>query len=405
MPKPPFLQKIIYYILLLIVFVTPLVGFQPNLGYEGAKVFFFYLSLSVCALLWFILSFKNPLKISNSLIFKLSSLFLLSIMITSLVGIDPKASLIGKYPYYQGFILYAFLFFFYILISSLRVKLKDIAIALSASASLVSLLAIGQWVSLHLLHMNIPTYAGRVVSTFGQPNLYSGFVLFSLPFLFILSKDKKLRWWVLAGATVSFLAILISQSRAAILILCLILLLYLASRLRIKKMMIISLSAAVIFITAFSLTISSGLFWEEVIMPGGNKWLIDNSPEKRVIIWPIIADFITKRPIQGYGLENLITTFPTYQRFHGDRSPAYYGIKNLVVDRSHNYSLDLLFFSGIFGFLVWILLIGLLFKKVKSKVLLVSLIVYLIWIQLQIQSVVHLIYFWLLVGLIDQESS
>ena len=110
----------------------------------------------------------------------------------------------------------------------------------------------------------------------------------------------------------------------------------------------------------------------------------------------------------GYGLENISSAFSSYfGRFNVNtlNSASFHGLKNLVVDRSHNYTLDLLFFSGILGFLAWIVLVWQLFRKIKSKVLLASLIIYLVWIQLQIQSVVHLMYFWLLVGLIDQEDS
>ena len=58
------------------------------------------------------------------------------------------------------------------------------------------------------------------------------------------------------------------------------------------------------------------------------------------------------------------------------------------------------------------LLLILLFKKLRQisydrgkNVLVFSLVLYLIWIQFQNQSVVHLIYFWLLVGMVDQSSA
>lgn len=83
-------------------------------------------------------------------------------------------------------------------------------------------------------------------------------------------------------------------------------------------------------------------------------------------------------------------------------------LKELKIDRSHNYTLDLLMFSGGLGLISWLLLVILVLKcliKNNQQVLLVGLIIYLGWIQLQIQSIVHLMYFWLLLGLADQTDS
>ena len=88
--------------------------------------------------------------------------------------------------------------------------------------------------------------------------------------------------------------------------------------------------------------------------------------------------------------------------FNVTTNPTYHSLKDLSVDRSHNYILDLLFFSGIFGLISWLVLIGLVLKRAKG-IILTSFLVYLVWIQFQNQSIVHLLYFWLFVGLIDKD--
>jgi hypothetical protein len=55
-------------------------------------------------------------------------------------------------------------------------------------------------------------------------------------------------------------------------------------------------------------------------------------------------------------------------------------------------------FSGVFGLLAWGLLVCLMIAKVKSKTLLATLLIYLVWSAFQNQSIVQLLIFWLIVG-------
>lgn len=86
-------------------------------------------------------------------------------------------------------------------------------------------------------------------------------------------------------------------------------------------------------------------------------------------------------------------------------NPVLISLKDLNIDRTHNYILDLLLFSGIFGVISYLMLVFLLLKKTKQRTLLVGLITYLIWVQFQNQSIVQLIYFWMLIGLVDSENN
>lgn len=398
------LKRILKYQLLLTVFSTPLLPASFGLGFEQIKVAFFLISTVLCTINFLYLLSQNQLKFSLSRIKISSGLFLLALLITSLTGVDPWNSIIGIHPYFQGFILYFFLFLFSLMAATVKIELKSWALATAFSMSLVSLRAIDEFLRIQILGQNIPTYAGRVISSFGQPNFYSGFLLLSLPILYLIIKDKKFQVLALSAVALSILAILISSSRAAASLLLILISFYLLTLLKKSKSFIaLSLLSVLLVLTAFSF--APALIQKELTQPQSRQWLIDNSPEKRYLLWPIITEFISKRPFLGYGLENLSTIFPTYQRFDEQRNPAYYGIKNLVVDRSHNYILDLLFSSGILGLVAWgILILFVLTKAARNKVLLSALIIYLIWIQLQNQSVVQLIYFWLLVGLVDQKS-
>ncbi len=173
-------------IILLTIFLTPLIGVTNNLGYEQVKILFFIVLTSLSGLFWVL---GKP-TIEGTRITKVGVLFIIALLITSISGIDPLNSILGIQPYFQGWILYAYLFLFYLLVSSIKIPFEHWAYALVGSATIVGLLAIKDWILLNLLGMQIPTYAGRVVSTFGQPNFYSGFILLILPFWYFLNSIK-----------------------------------------------------------------------------------------------------------------------------------------------------------------------------------------------------------------------
>lgn len=404
------------YLLLLTVFLTPLLGANSRFGYEQIKVLFFILSISLIGFLW--LAGKPELK--WSLVKVASLIFVFVLLVSSILGYDLRQSLLGVDPYFQGWLIYAYLALLSLLAASNKIGFRNYAFVSVLSASLVAITAIRQWVEVDLFNLPIPTYAGRVVSTFGQPNFYAGFLLLTLPFSYFLfrSKDSKLSVLGWGSGLISLIGILVSSSRSTILMALLLLIIALIAQLRIKfKVGLVVLG--VVFISVFlALRFSSGIVGNEISRPitNRNPDLTKESVEKRAYIWPESLKIIWQRPFTGYGLENIGQAFDRYFKenkhslFEENLNiwPVLLSLKELNIDRSHNYVLDLLIFSGIPGLLIWIVLAGLLFWKLKQwpdiheKVILqVSLINYLIWIQFQNQSIVHLIYFWLLIGLIN----
>ncbi len=392
--------SLIRVLILLELILLPLLPATSQFGYEHIKILFFIFSTSLMVFIWMVLLLQGRLKVYWTIIKLLSFLFVTILLVSSIIALDPLASITGRDPYYQGWVVYGYLFLLSLVISTVGVDLKQLSLVFVSSSLLVSVVALRQWIELSVFHLQIPNYAGRVVSTFGQPNFYAGFLLFSLPFLYKLYQDSK-KWWFLVGILVTGLGILSSQSRIAIIM---VVILAIFSILRpLKNKLIVLFGGTILFII---LLVMAGwyekVYQQEFIEPNSQQWLIDNAPEKRIFIWPIVVEGIGKSWLFGYGLENLNPVFDKYLKFHGDRTPAYYGIKNLVVDRSHNYMLDLLVFTGVIGLIIWLLLVFRVLFVAKSNPLLFSgLVIYLVWVQLQNQSVAHLIYFWLLVGLTD----
>ncbi|KKS12851.1 MAG: hypothetical protein UU67_C0039G0012 [Candidatus Daviesbacteria bacterium GW2011_GWB1_41_5] len=390
------------------LFLVPLVGPWFGLGYEQSKVLFFFLGMTLAGVLWL----KDKPKIKWTPL-KLGGLGFLGILgVSSILGISPKDSLLGVEPYYQGFILYAFLFLFFLLVSASGIKEEIWAKTLLLSSLIVSFFATGDYVLLNFFHQNIPTYSGRVVSTFGQPNFYAGFLLLGMPFL------GRLGRWGELGMLGAGVGILISGSRIAIVLMLVLLVLFFLGKLKNKLFFWGGGILCAVILGGFlylSGDTPSGLIWQEFTLPQFTRFdqfaPADGAVEKRYYIWPIVWETIKERPILGYGLENI---YPAWQKYFAVNYHAFFEenlkqssvlirLKDLGIDRSHNYVLDLLVFSGVLGLLGWLGVVGLMLKKVKSWPIFASLILYLIWVQFQNQSIIHLIYFWLLAGIIDPD--
>jgi O-antigen ligase len=143
---------------------------------------------------------------------------------------------------------------------------------------------------------------------------------------------------------------------------------------------------------------------KEIVKPLDAKWVAKNAPEKRIIIWQVALVQVGNKPIGGYGLDNFQEVYTSYFINHPPTvaNDAFENKRNLAVTRAHNYILDLLVFSGVGG-IIWIYFVFFLFKKAKKDIFFIALLIYVLWVQIQIQSVIHLIYFWALAAMISAQ--
>ncbi|HBQ50898.1 hypothetical protein A3B42_02915 [Candidatus Daviesbacteria bacterium RIFCSPLOWO2_01_FULL_38_10] len=389
--------KILQFNLLLTVFLIPIITPFQSYGYELSRILFFIFLTSLSGFLWLWLAHRKKIKLRWNKVKITSLIFVIILLFTSLLGIDPVFSLLGKEPYFQGWVIYVYLWLFSVMVATTPIEPKKWIIALSLSSIIVSFVAIRQFVEINFLGHFIPAYAGRVVSTFGQPNFYSGFLLLTLPFI------PRKGWWP-AVIGLNMVAIFLSESRAAMIILLLMVSWWFLAKFKNypKKLFIpIILLVLLFFPLALQPSIQT-IFRQE-----------QSNPESRYYIWPVMGKIAKENFFRGIGLENIDIAWSNFfekinwnsNRISSDYNPFFYNLKDLVVDRAHIYFLDVLLFSGIIGLLGYIGLISIVFIKMKSKILISSLLIYLVWSQFQNQSIVHLIYFWLLVGLVDESST
>lgn len=409
------MRSLLKPLLLLTVFLTPLLGAYQALGYEQIKVLFFILSITLIGFIWV---FKKP-KLEWNLIRLASFIFILTLFIASVLGINPQGSLLGKEPYFQGTIVYAYLYLFSLLISQSKIKLESWAKVLTASSTIVAFLAIKDWVLLNIFQQAVPTYAGRVVSSFGQPNFYAGFLLLTLPFAYLLfKKGNQLMFLVIL---ILITGIFVSYSRSTILLSLILFIFALLDLLKVKVKVGLLVLGVILISILIALKFSSGLIGTEFTKPVITNYSDQTkyTVEKRIYIWPQILEIGLQKPLFGYGLENIDQAFADYFLVNKHKlfeenvevSPILISLKDVNLDRTHNYILDLFLFSGVIGVLSWVILVVLLIIKTihylrgreyNEDILIAALITYLIWVQFQNQSLVHLVYFWLLVGLIDK---
>jgi O-antigen ligase len=404
------LDSLLALLVLTMLFLMPLLPAFLGQGYEQIKVLFFLSGGSLISAIWIIASFTNPNRftIKNTALNIGFLAFLSALVLTSVFGIDLTSSLLGNPPYFQGIIVYLYCYLLFLIVSTVPIKMKAFYWVWIFSSLIVTFLAFYQWILLHIFHFDIPTYSGRVVSTFGQPSLFSGYLLFTLPLIISLIKqssslEKKL---LIFAFIINILGIVSSQSRGALLLAGGLLFFWIWSSFKhrlIKIFMIISL-IIVVSMGIFSTVRGDGILNQEIIKPLTGTRVGEEGQERRVYIWIFITDLIQKKPILGYGLDNLKQVFPTALQEMNPKPAFYFTVKDLTVDRAHNYILDLLISGGLLVFFSWMSLLFLLVANAKNKWELMFLVILFIYLQFQIQSIVHLIFFYTIAGLINRSE-
>lgn len=288
-------MTLINFLLLLTVLLIPLLGAYKNLGYEQIKIFFFISTISLIAFFWM---FSKP-KFKWTAISKLSGIFILVLLLSSLTGLNPKISFLGNLPYFQGWILYLYLFLFSLLVRQSKIKIEVWAFILVFTSIIVSLLAIKDWVLLNLFHASVPNYAGRVVSSFGQPNFFAGFLLLTLPFAYFLF--KKGYQWIILIMIISMAGIFVSYSRAAIFLSLILFILALLDQFKIRFRYFLAVLTVLFIACVIALNFSSGFVGNEFSKPylTNNPDLTKQSVEKRAYIWPQSINIVLEKPIIG----------------------------------------------------------------------------------------------------------
>ncbi len=392
------------WILFFTVFTIPLTFFPWGyVSFEPPKVLLFYILLLALVFLFFIKRIK--LHSINQIHF-FAILFFTWLFLASIVGTDFWHSFWGSYFRREGLMTNFFLLVLF-LASGFILKQafwrKQIAIAICLAATIASLLGFLQFIFVWFFGSSLQLlYSGRIISTFGQSNFLGAFLVLSLPFfVYMASLEKgksKFLLWLAAGIVIVTLSL--TFSRSAFLGFIAMVLFLAFYRIKVFFVILIGLILLGSALANLSPTLTFRE-WHRIQTDLEKKWTAEN----RLLISKKSMDLIKIRLITGWGVENFVFVFPIVV------SKDDFGLKDIVVDSSHNLFLDTAVEGGIvsllifMGFLISIFWLGI--KKLKTvqgeekiflKIVLVGMLSYLVIHQFTVDSIAPNIIFWLSAG-------
>lgn len=360
-----------------LLFLLPLIFWPSPLKFELAKVVFF-LGWSFLIILWLLKNNFQEIKIN----FKLNKKWLIWLGIltasTLLSQTFPFGALAGGYRH-QGVIFFAALTILLLVGRNLRNDdLKKIFRFIILVVLIESVIVCGQWLAIHL-GLPILSYNQRPLGTLGEPNAVAGFLVLGLPF-FITQFKKTLAWIALGALVVGAIILTGSKSGFLALITEAVVLAFLRMKnFRFKKALLLTSITLIILIGIL------GVWLEKDQSRFENRWLI----------WQLGVEAVGEKPILGYGAEGIIQVYDLkFQQIN--RS-----LRDLMIDRSHNLSLDITLVSGVVGlafFGAWFWQIIRRLINIKSW-LLIPLVGFLVFSFFQPIGVTHWVYLMFLASL------
>lgn len=396
--------------LVFLLFALPLVFFPfTYLAFEMPKVFLLYL-FTVSTLFLLLKSGYRLGKFSKA--YWLYLAFLVWMIFTAILGLSVWQSFLGSYFRWQGIITWICYFWLFLISGKLlednHLK-KQACLAILISSVVAALIAILQFILLWFLgDTSQLLYSGRVISTFGQPNFLGAFLVMSLPFTWYLFKQVTglTKIFVTLGFIITILGILSTFSRSAYVGFILLALIWGIYHYRLL------LAVITFLIVLFALL--ANLFpklvyqeWYRFQVDTTSKWTAEN----RLVIVQKSIKLIDQKPLTGYGLENFSLAFPSVI------TTKDLGLKDIVVDSSHNLFLDLVVQLGLVGLILFLTLISSTIiagiKHLKSaslenrdftKTAICAVFAFLIIHQFSPVSIVPAVLFWISLGIIKGQK-
>ncbi|NLK95207.1 MAG: O-antigen ligase family protein [Clostridiales bacterium] len=395
--------KIINNIILLVLTIMPFILMDSKSPLLDGKYYF----MLITGIILLILSLKIE-KINIKIIDITALLFILSIFISSVFSPDKFTAFWGSANRGEGFftiLIYVILFFLSSKYLDINEKTLDIILI---SSCIMALHGILQFFGFDIVQIIYPLYnnlASDAIGTIGNRNFFSSYIcifLFLGMGLYIFKGNKK----YLVYSSILFAALLCSLTRSgwlAFIIYSILGLLFILKRKdALKRSAIIILLFTVIFGVLNISTDNSIINRSNKNQVISSQGLLVGSVGGRAEILRMSFKAFCDRPLLGYGPDTLemrlsedyTEDFIKYKLAHG-----------VYVDKSHNEFLEYAVSCGVFTLIFYLVLLGLivygLFKNKEkdiNKILLITIIGYLVQSFFNISMIAVAPIFWILLG-------
>ncbi len=306
--------------------------------------------------------FLNGGKLRRSKLDWLILVFLGWVLLTSIVSISPATAFFGKYRRFEGFfsfVTYAAVFFLVTQVVDRPSRIRALARMLVISGFIVALYGVMQYVGLDPINWgsNLPFEASRAFSTFGNPDLLGGFLIFPLAISIALALSEprtgwRIFYWIAFLTTVA--CWIVSFVRGAwiggTIALALVAVAAILAQTKLKTVDwvftgVTGVSGAALIgrsLTSSNSVMNVGERLASILQFG------QGSSQTRFEIWQAAISAIKARPFFGFGADTFRLVFPKYKPLSYVRDAGYLS----VADNVHDYPLQLMAGIGVIGFLI-----------------------------------------------------
>jgi len=365
-------RKIAWWSLLAMIFLVPVamsnftwLGAKMPLTYDQFDIFkvFYQRVFGLIALAawgWDILMRGG--KIRRTPVDYLILAFLAWVTISTVLSISPATAFFGKYRRFEGllsFYNYAVIYFLILQFADRPSRVRTLAQTLFWSGLIVTGYGVLQNIGADPVPWgSLPFEANRAFSTYGNPDLLGGFLMFSLPITLglVLSEDKlsmRVIYWL--GFAVNVWCWIVAFTRGAWIggLVSIPLVVFIAFRHRAQFFKIDWIPVGAITALGAGI-IGASLKNPNEVMNFAARFssILDfkgGSGQTRTQIWQAALGAVQDRPIFGFGPDTFRLVFPKYKPVEYVAAAGY----RSVADNVHDYPLQLAAGIGIVGVLLF----------------------------------------------------
>ena len=287
--------------------------------------------------------------------------FLAWVTLSTVLSISPPTAFFGKYRRFEGlasFINYAVIYFLVLQFADRPSRVRRLAQSLFWSGVVVAGYGVMQNLGLEPVKWGqLPFEARRAFSTYGNPDLLGGFLMFSLPISLglVFSEDKlKMRIVYWLGFAINIWCWIVAFTRGAWIggLVSVPLVIFIAFRHRAQFFKVDWVPVGVVGAMAAGIVGQSLTNKSDVMNVAARfRSILDfqvGSGRSRTEIWQAALAAVKDRPILGFGPDTFRLVFPRYKPVEYVADAGY----RSVADNVHNYPLQLAAGIGIVGALL-----------------------------------------------------